>query len=1527
MDADIEAGTSCNRMELELVYPELKTHIKHVFKIRNGTYWTARRYAKSGFIKKRFIEECPFCRNIAPETIEHMLIKCSQWQALRADILPRYINIYRAQVATKPPLLPALISMRLVGKLLGEELKLSSTRICKDSTVLCVNTKLVASKLLNAITLLRYLMLNSIRLAQIPPNQCPPGYSLPFRYPESIFDVQRDAKILNKHKNQQKKQLIRKKKSKNKLATKNGTKKDVTGEISDIKKNEQINLDSKNESRDGSFISLEKKPSVNSSSGINLLLNVQMLITNFNAYLLLVKNQAQTLRNSKKTRNNKSVFHHKTKTIIKDMTGELFQKPGNNHLYSAESESIENLVELQISDTNTSANHEKPNTVYSNTSINQNYNNQNYTNSEIPGSYFDFEKNIKSYQNDSDQVYSLNTEKYENKSFGIYKHKKNFSIDAISNIDKSTHNNNVTSHLNSSGFLSLNSAPNVKKTAAETLNFYKNTRYTNASHSNNYSSSSDNYYKKSEFGYCGEDFTTSKIYGFDVKLLAQILSARTNQYSQFFQIGIDDITFLSYTPVESSIISREASAINKYYDKNGIISTNNSNTVDSDSKTKKFNFGGSTTRSNNSSQKSMLDISKPLNIKSQFNGLFADNLESSEMEFGKNSKIENLFSTSGAENKSNDDNLSRNFQSGVHVKKKPRFAFYVVLMMRENCHLTDDVQQKLYHCLLKPLSEAMKCEQENINWVYKESSIMRKIIKAAQREHWGIEKYWEELFKESELAKVLQTVYDNTLSMKCTHLMLNSNIPLSINVPPTPLILRQATNIPTAQAWYYFGAANNYKHSKPSAVKEFAERINSNDLKDAELIPVTYLKSLSDSKKNSDSNISLEAFFGESINSSKASISNKENLYGLGFELKSKESDTKSNDTDSNYSFDLEKSTHGINTFKTDFSNPYEPSSKKLISLVDDIKFLSLDATTVALSNLESDFPVFDSNPTKHINSFINKNEFNSRLSNTNYLENSYRVIGCDVTGSKHNNKFSTDKQSNIDSIIHNYNRLLASSASSNMTVFPLITNSNSLVSTSELFSLDNSLYPTIEPYHALLLLDDAESTLTRIGSDASPSLVRLILNATPTQQLAELHPLIDCSFAQICRLCAHLVYWGEARIICCVSINNIYMNRPKINLKDTIQSYENIFAKMFSNISLKKVLASLHLNQPFKDSLNSITDIFNTDSIMKSDTKVYENAKKTYIDPSNSVNPISDTKSLKIDTNKDNNVEKISNMEKIITTDLQKDENSLKQDNLNIPMLVKYEKEYNDLEFSNLQISNAKTKLADGFNKFKVKNLKNLNLLVGSVNYDQNREFEPVKDNTIHDSKYSEKEDQDDKLYQNILVFLLRNKLVVQKYVWPILLVPLFVKLGLSESKHTKLLKKQFKSSLMFHSHDQVDSFDLTDRYNSSRGIKTNSNNMPGTDYGKGDRAEMSGFMKNYYFSWRPTSGFSFASDTERSYLLKLTADKPQNLVPWFFNMTIYFNGKHHLDEILYREFLTLSQFERFIKPFEDLIIRTCHY
>ncbi|PVU96479.1 hypothetical protein BB561_001153 [Smittium simulii] len=90
--------------------------------------------------------------------------QASSMASTKNHYLAENINTYRAQVTTKPPLLSASISMRLVGKLLGEEFKFPSTRICKDPTILCVKTTLETAKFLNVIVLHRYLILNIIRL-------------------------------------------------------------------------------------------------------------------------------------------------------------------------------------------------------------------------------------------------------------------------------------------------------------------------------------------------------------------------------------------------------------------------------------------------------------------------------------------------------------------------------------------------------------------------------------------------------------------------------------------------------------------------------------------------------------------------------------------------------------------------------------------------------------------------------------------------------------------------------------------------------------------------------------------------------------------------------------------------------------------------------------------------------------------------------------------------------------------------------------------------------------------------------------------------------------------------------------------------------------------------------------------------------------------------------------------------------------------------------------------------------------------
>ncbi|PVU91073.1 hypothetical protein BB561_004570, partial [Smittium simulii] len=142
------------RQELSLTDLNIKAAVT---KTRTFMKWADLRTWISDLIK------CPY-KNICDTW--HMLLECSRWQALRADILAQYIHIYTVQVATKPPLLPASISMR--------EVKTFKYKDLQGSDCTLVKTTLKTSNFLNAIALPRYLMLNSIILASIPSNQCPP---------------------------------------------------------------------------------------------------------------------------------------------------------------------------------------------------------------------------------------------------------------------------------------------------------------------------------------------------------------------------------------------------------------------------------------------------------------------------------------------------------------------------------------------------------------------------------------------------------------------------------------------------------------------------------------------------------------------------------------------------------------------------------------------------------------------------------------------------------------------------------------------------------------------------------------------------------------------------------------------------------------------------------------------------------------------------------------------------------------------------------------------------------------------------------------------------------------------------------------------------------------------------------------------------------------------------------------------------------------------------------------------------------
>ncbi|PVU89333.1 hypothetical protein BB560_006304, partial [Smittium megazygosporum] len=72
-------------MDLQMRHPDIKLGLQDIGKIRMGCYWTAQRLAKAGLIPKMYIERCPFCNKNTPETIEHMLIECFRWNAIRHE--------------------------------------------------------------------------------------------------------------------------------------------------------------------------------------------------------------------------------------------------------------------------------------------------------------------------------------------------------------------------------------------------------------------------------------------------------------------------------------------------------------------------------------------------------------------------------------------------------------------------------------------------------------------------------------------------------------------------------------------------------------------------------------------------------------------------------------------------------------------------------------------------------------------------------------------------------------------------------------------------------------------------------------------------------------------------------------------------------------------------------------------------------------------------------------------------------------------------------------------------------------------------------------------------------------------------------------------------------------------------------------------------------------------------------------------------------------------------------------------------
>ncbi|KAJ2780788.1 Nitrogen permease regulator 3 [Coemansia javaensis] len=137
----------------------------------------------------------------------------------------------------------------------------------------------------------------------------------------------------------------------------------------------------------------------------------------------------------------------------------------------------------------------------------------------------------------------------------------------------------------------------------------------------------------------------------------------------------------------------------------------------------------------------------------------------------------------------------------------------------------------------------------------------------------------------------------------------------------------------------------------------------------------------------------------------------------------------------------------------------------------------------------------------------------------------------------------------------------------------------DAIVTGRELQAGERDVFPQIEPFHALLLLEDAAGVRRRLAcTDASPTLLALVERATPARSLAVLHAMVDCSFAQVCRFAAHLVYWNIARLICPVNLAFTYVPTAAALSRGLADAFG---ARGYTLCTLPQLLAQMHPPRP----------------------------------------------------------------------------------------------------------------------------------------------------------------------------------------------------------------------------------------------------------------------------------------------------------------------------------------------------------
>jgi len=99
------------------VVPGFLRGINLVLKCRLGAYWTAYMLARRGLAPACMLHFCPYCRQMQPETLEHMFLRCPRWQTQRGVWLSYWIiRSNRLLHSRDPNLDPQRVILLLGGR-------------------------------------------------------------------------------------------------------------------------------------------------------------------------------------------------------------------------------------------------------------------------------------------------------------------------------------------------------------------------------------------------------------------------------------------------------------------------------------------------------------------------------------------------------------------------------------------------------------------------------------------------------------------------------------------------------------------------------------------------------------------------------------------------------------------------------------------------------------------------------------------------------------------------------------------------------------------------------------------------------------------------------------------------------------------------------------------------------------------------------------------------------------------------------------------------------------------------------------------------------------------------------------------------------------------------------------------------------------------------------------------------------------------------------------------------------------------